>query len=313
MKRLAGLLLAALLAFQAQAQPRTYHQGELDALLAPVALYPDALLTQILEAATFPEDVAAAAAWSRANAHLRGDEALRAVEPMPWHPSVKALVAFPDLLARMGESPQWLADLGEAYYYQEPHVLDTVQALRQRAQAAGSLQSDAYRQVVQYPNAIAVQPLHPQVIYVPYYDPFRVYGTWWWPAYRPVAWRPWHPAPTVVVTRVFVTQQPLAKRPYAHRRLEHAPPPHFHNHVHQAQRARPIIQAAPLPAQPHRHEPRQPHRQEARHPHRQPLGAEGHRHFRTEASPRPRAEGHPRMRAEGHPRLRAEGRGPNIR
>ena len=107
MKRwIALVLLSALAVWQlpAQAQARVYNQAELDALLAPVALYPDAVLSNILIASTYPDDVRQASEWSRANAQLTGEDAVRAAEPMPWHPSVKALVAFPDLLARMGLS-----------------------------------------------------------------------------------------------------------------------------------------------------------------------------------------------------------------
>ena len=118
MRRWIALVLAAALTiWQAplQAQGRVYSQAELDALLAPVALYPDPVLSNILVAATYPDDLREAAAWSRANSRLTGEDALRAAEPMLWQPSVKALVAFPDLLARMDESPQWSADLGLSY------------------------------------------------------------------------------------------------------------------------------------------------------------------------------------------------------
>jgi Protein of unknown function (DUF3300) len=209
MKRwIALVLLAALAVWQApsQAQGRVYNQAELDALLAPIALYPDPLLSHILVAATYPDDLREAAAWSRANYNLSGEDAVRAAEPMPWHPSVKALVAFPDLLARMGESPQWTADLAAAFLEQEPYVMDTVQGLRQRAQASGSLQSNDQYSVQQQGSSIAVYPAQPQVVYVPYYDPYVVYGPWWWPAYRPVFWQPWFARPAVFVsTRFFVT------------------------------------------------------------------------------------------------------------
>src|SRR5918995_6934659 len=115
--RIVLAIVAAVLVFAspAQAQHRVYNQAELDALLAPIALHPDGLLSQILIAATYPDEVAVAARWSRANPHFRGDDAVRAVYGEPWDPSVKALVAFPDLLARMDESPQWLHDLGQAF------------------------------------------------------------------------------------------------------------------------------------------------------------------------------------------------------
>ena len=193
------LLFAALLLTGAAAQARVFNQAELDSLLAPIALYPDPLLSNILQAAAYPDQVAEAARWSRANPQLQGDDAVRALEPAPWHPSVKALVAFPEVLARMEESPNWLRDLGEAYAVHGPYVMQTIQQLRQRAQASGYLHSTDQQQVYQDGGAIVVQPVYPNVVYVPYYDPFVVYGAWWWPAYRPVYWRPWP------VQRVFVS------------------------------------------------------------------------------------------------------------
>jgi len=187
------LLLAAPLS--APAQARTFSQPELDALLAPVALYPDSLLDQILVAATSPQQVAEAAQWSRANPHLSGDEAVRAVQPYGWHPSVAALAAFPDVLARMAESPQWLRELGEAWLNQEPYVMETVQQLRRRAQASGHLASDEQQHVYRQGETIVVQPVYQEVVYVRYYNPLVVFGPWWWPAYRPVYWRPWQLRP----------------------------------------------------------------------------------------------------------------------
>jgi hypothetical protein len=192
MKWLTGILAAIAIGAPAHAQ-KVYSQAELDALLAPVALQTDGVLSQVLMAATYPEDVAAAAAFSRANPRLRGDEAVRAAEQEPWDPSVKSLLAFPELLARMDESPQWLRDLGEAFLGQQAQVMDTVQGLRRRAQANGELVSSGETAVYQQGEAIVVQP-RAQVVYVRYYDPFIVYGPWWWgPHYRPVFWRPWSP------------------------------------------------------------------------------------------------------------------------
>ena len=192
MKWLIGMLAAIAIGAPAHAQ-RVFSQAELDALLAPVALQTDGVLSQVLMAATYPEDVAAAAAFSRANPQLRGDDAVRAAEQEPWDPSVKSLLAFPELLARMDESPQWLRDLGEAFLAQQAQVMDTVQGLRRRAQANGQLVSSGETAVYQQGEAIVVQP-RAQVVYVRYYDPFIVYGPWWWgPHYRPVFWRPWSP------------------------------------------------------------------------------------------------------------------------
>jgi len=196
-----ALSLAALGAIGQTADARAFSQGELDAVLAPVALYPDPLLTHILNASLYPQDVAAATAWSRANPQLQGDAALAAVDGEPWNPSVKALVAYPEVLSRMAESPQWLADLGAAYTGSPDAVNAEIQALRSRAQATGNLQSNADQYVYQQGSDIVVQPVYPGVIYAPYYNPYIVYGPWWVPAYRPVYWRPWVWRP-VVVTRV---------------------------------------------------------------------------------------------------------------
>ncbi|OFZ89727.1 MAG: hypothetical protein A2W21_15280 [Betaproteobacteria bacterium RBG_16_66_20] len=191
-RKLFAALLALLIAAPTLAQAqRTYSQPELDQMLAPIALYPDPLLAQVLMAATYPLEVAAAARWSRANPGLQGDDAVRAVEYEDWDPSVKSLVAFPQLLARMDENPDWTRRLGEAFLAQEPHVMDTVQQLRRRARAAGQLASDERLVIVERSSSLAIQPLNPQVVYVPYYDPRIVYGPWWWPAYQPIVWTPW--------------------------------------------------------------------------------------------------------------------------
>jgi hypothetical protein len=225
---LAGVLFLATSAQAQQSYPRVYNQAELDALLAPIALHPDGLLSQILIAATYPDEVAAAARWSRANPHLKGDDALRAVQGEPWDPSVKALVAFPELLARMDESPQWLHDLGEAFLLQEPHVMDTVQGLRRRAHAAGHLANTEQHAVYQHGEAIVVQP-RAHIVYVRYYDPYVVYGPWWWPHYRPVFWRPWAPRPVFVAHGFFYSAPDWHHR---HVRVVHRPVHVHHRHHH---------------------------------------------------------------------------------
>ena len=230
MKTLLAFLVGALvLTTPVQAQPRVYSQAELDSLLAPVALHPDGLLSQILIAATYPEEVAAAAGWSRANPHLRGDDAVRAVQNEPWDPTVKALVAFPDLLARMDESPQWLQELGEAFLLQQAQVMDTVQGLRRRAQATGHLNNSDHA-VYQQGEAIVVEP-RAQVVYVRHYDPYVVYGPWWWPHYHPVFWSPWIARP-VFFTPGFFYVAPVWH--HRHVRVVHRPvhvPHHVVSHV----------------------------------------------------------------------------------
>ena len=194
--RLLALLFAALVAFQPAAFGQGYAkpaftQQELDQMLAPIALYPDPLLSQILMASTYPLEVVEAARWSRDHRGLHGDQAVRAVVDKDWDPSVKSLVAFPQILAMMDQKLEWTERLGDAFLAQEPQVMDTVQGLRQRAYAAGNLRSNDRVRVDSQGRVIVIETASPQVVYVPYYDPLVVYGPWWWPAYPPVYWAPW--------------------------------------------------------------------------------------------------------------------------
>jgi hypothetical protein len=193
--QLLALLLSASVAFAQTPPPAPRHaaatQPELDQMLAPIALYPDSLLSQIFMASTYPLEVVEAARWSRANPGLRGEEAVQAVEQKDWDASVKSLAAFPQVLAMMDQQLEWTARLGDVFILQEPQVMETVQNLRQRAYAAGNLRSTEQAYVVQQGDAFAIEPASPQVVYVPYYDPRVAYGSWWWPAYPPVYWAPW--------------------------------------------------------------------------------------------------------------------------
>ncbi|MBI4191466.1 MAG: DUF3300 domain-containing protein [Betaproteobacteria bacterium] len=194
--RLLVLLFSVLIAFQPAAFGQGYArpaftQQELDQMLAPIALYPDPLLSQILMASTYPLEVVEAARWSRARPGLRGDPAVRAVADKDWDPSVKSLVAFPQILAMMDQKLEWTERLGDAFLAQESQVMDTVQDLRHRAYAAGNLRPNGQIRVDRQGRVIAIEPVSPQVVYVPYYDPFVIYGPWWWPAYPPVYWAPW--------------------------------------------------------------------------------------------------------------------------
>lgn len=168
----------------------TFSQQQLEQTLAPIALYPDPLLSQILMASTYPLEVVEAARWSRSHANLIGEDAVRAAERENWDPSVKSLLAFPHVLARMDENRQWLQTLGDAFLGQEPQVMDTVQILRRRAEVAGNLHSDERQRIVETGPSLVIQPADPRIIYVPYYDPRVVYGPWWWPDHAPVYWRP---------------------------------------------------------------------------------------------------------------------------
>ena len=168
-----------------------FTQAELDQMLAPVALYPDELLSQLLMAATYPLEVVEAARFSRANPSLKGQDAVRVAQDKPWDPSVKAMLAFPQILDRMDQDLDWTRRLGDAFLAQQQQVMDTVQALRNRADEAGNLKETEHVQVVREERTIIVRNRYPDVVYVPYYDPLLIYGDWWWPDYRPVRWSAW--------------------------------------------------------------------------------------------------------------------------
>jgi hypothetical protein len=170
--------------------PITYNQQELDQLLAPIALYPDPLLSQVLMAATYPLLVVQAERFVRKNPSLKGDSLARAVDSEPWDPSVKALVQFPAVLRMMDDQLAWTQKLGDAFLAQQDAVMDTVQSLRAKAQAAGTLRSNRQQRVVVQDGAIDIEPYAPDVIYVPYYNPNVVYGGWWWPDRPPMVWVP---------------------------------------------------------------------------------------------------------------------------
>jgi hypothetical protein len=175
---------------------------ELDQMLAPLALYPDALLAQVLMAATYPGNVADAAAWSNAHPDSSGDPAVKAVADQPWDPSVQSLVAFPAALATLGQDPAWVQRVGDAFLAQPDAVMDSVQRLRRKAKAAGYLQSNEQQRVTEKPtepapapsgsvevvqqsaapSTIIIEPAQPQVVYVPSYNPNVVYGTWPYPS-----------------------------------------------------------------------------------------------------------------------------------
>ena len=192
----------------AVAQPATgqpFNTGQLDALVASIALYPDDLLTQLLMASTFPLEVVAAARWVEDPAHksLSGDALVKALEPQSWDPSVKSLVPFPVVLATLNSNLTWLQQLGYAFATQQSDVFAAVQRLRRLARANDKLQSSpeqtvSTQQVTVEPVAgssqpptqqevIVIQPAQPDTVYVPSYNPTAVYGSSWpYPSYPPV-------------------------------------------------------------------------------------------------------------------------------
>ena len=160
-------------------------------MLAPIALYPDALLTQVLMAATYPQDVEQAGRWSLANPQLQGAQAVQAVQTTWWDPSVQSLVAFPRVVQMLANQPGWTQRLGDAFLSEPDQVMSTVQGLRQRAFAAGSLRTNSYAVVEQAQDNITIYQNDPRVAYAPYYDSSVVYGNWQWPHYPPLVWAPW--------------------------------------------------------------------------------------------------------------------------
>jgi len=164
---------------------------QLRQLVAPIALYPDSLVAQVLAASTFPEQVVEADRWVQAHPDVTGDALGQAVNQQQWDPSVKALTAFPSVLGNMDKNLSWTSSLGDAYYNQQQDVTDAVQVMRQRAQGAGNLKTTPQQIVTNQDSTIVIQPASPEMVFVPAYDPWLVYG-------GPVmAWPGWYEYPGI--------------------------------------------------------------------------------------------------------------------
>jgi len=175
----------------AQAPPAQQTSDQLRQLVAPIALYPDSLVAQILAASTFPDQVVEADRWLQAHPDLKGDALGKAVDQQPWDPSVKALVAFPSVLGNMDKNLSWTSSLGDAYYNQQADVMNAVQVMRRRAQQAGNLKTTPQQTVATQDSDISIAPANPDVVYVPAYDPWLAYGD-------PIdAWGGWYPYPGI--------------------------------------------------------------------------------------------------------------------
>jgi hypothetical protein len=176
-------------------QAPTYAQqtpDQLERLVAPIALYPDSLVAQILAAATFPEQVVEADRWVQDNPNLKGDDLAKAVDQQPWDPSVKALTAFPTVLGNMDKNISWTSALGDAYYNQQQDVMDAVQFMRKKAEDAGNLKSSPQENVTTDPYGdVDIAPAGPDVVYVPAYDPWLIYG------YSILPWPGWYEYPGI--------------------------------------------------------------------------------------------------------------------
>ncbi|HEU4487083.1 MAG TPA: DUF3300 domain-containing protein [Povalibacter sp.] len=179
-------------------QSSVFKPEELEQIVAPIALYPDALLAQVFMASTYPLEIVQAARWAKEHPEIKGDAVAKAVETQPWDPAVKSLVAFPDVLAMMNEKLDWTQKLGDAFLAQQKDVMDAVQRLRLKAKESGNLKSSKEQTVktepapsgAASPQIIVIESPSPEVVYVPTYNPTVVYGTWPYPAYPPYYYYP---------------------------------------------------------------------------------------------------------------------------
>lgn len=198
-----GLLVSAVLLSQLLLNPHTiaseeynntneavFSEAELAQILAPIALYPDSLLTHVVIASTYPLEVVEAFRWREKNSTLDASQATERAQNLGWDPSIVALVAFPNVLARLNDDITWTQNLGNAFLEDEERVLDTIQVLREQAMQANSLDNLQNMTVTKVNRQIIIQPTQKEVVYVPYYDTRVVYGNWYWHRYPPVFWTP---------------------------------------------------------------------------------------------------------------------------
>lgn len=176
---------------QAPAQNELLKPEQLDQLVAPIALYPDALVSEVLMASTYPLEVVEAARWAEQNKSLKGEQLKQAADKQSWDDSVKSLTATPDVLGMMSSKLDWTQKLGDAVLAQQADIMDAVQRLRNKAEANGKLTTTSQQTVKKTRQAnrevIVIEPTEPNTVYVPYYDPAVVYGAWPYPAYPPYA------------------------------------------------------------------------------------------------------------------------------
>ena len=157
-------------------QPAQISPEHMQQLVAPIALYPDELVAQVLAASTYPTEIVEANRWLQQNSSLKGAQLASEVDKQSWDPSVKALTQFPSVLANMDKNLSWTSALGDAYFNDQQDVMNAIQALRKRAQDAGTLKSTAQENVTTQGSTIIIEPANPQVVYLPAYDPWIVYG-----------------------------------------------------------------------------------------------------------------------------------------
>jgi len=188
---LVGLCSRDGFAYQNTSPPQAVQQSQdqLQQLVAPIALYPDALIAQILPAAAYPDQIVEAERWMQKHKDRTGDRLAKEVDKQPWDPGVKALAQFPAVLANMNQNLAWTSELGDAYINQQKELTQAIQIMRQRAKQAGNLQTTDQEKVSTHGQDIFIEPTSTEVVYVPEYDPWLVYG-------YPLAVFPgWYPYP----------------------------------------------------------------------------------------------------------------------
>jgi len=182
-----------------QQEKQQFSEAELAQMLAPIALYPDSLLTHILISSTYPIEIIEAHRWLKRNDKLNSAQIAQSIEDFEWDASVKALVPFEQILSRLSEDLSWMQQLGDAFLQDETRVLESIQALREQANLAGNLEKMDNMDVSYEDNNIIIEPVEKEIVYVPYYDTRMVYGNWYWSSYPPVYWTPY---PRVYVNHV---------------------------------------------------------------------------------------------------------------
>jgi hypothetical protein len=192
-RKLLGLF-ALIFLFAAPALPAAAQDGQalghadLDALLAPIALYPDPLLSKVLIAASFPDQVQQAASWLKSNPNLKGTALANAVAHQHWDENIKELALVPGVLEMMDDQRDWMYQLGGAFVNQQADVMASVQRLRRQAQNHGTLRTTSQQHVVEQGGSVVIQPASPQTMYVPYYNSNTAYGDWSYPETQPYSW-----------------------------------------------------------------------------------------------------------------------------
>ncbi len=307
MKKFSSLLFASVLLTPLMASAQSYYEQEgyqppqLEQMVAPIALYPDALLTPVLVASNYPQQIRDALGWL-GNPYLAQtppDQVSLQLQQMPWDDSVKFLTAFPQVLQRMNDNPSWEQQMGSAYAQQPYDVMDAVQNLRHDAEEAGVLRSNAQASVYQQGNDILIQPTNPNMIYVPAYDPARAYGEWVEPQYPPYAFvverhreqlyvpsflsfsfvsNHWHPHPMAWQSRehvdhAFHTSYPA---PEVHHDAPHVDAHHFDAPRHHEDHPAPVHEAPAAAPQVQQHFEEAPRSPGLAHPQPQQQAAPVH-------------------------------------